>query len=172
MIGSNWLFFFFFSYHLAHNLISGRQPHCCCCRCRHRRCCRPDRDHLNSISPTSSPPTPIQKNNNHNNNEKCMLTYADGKEVNNNKKQHRDTWKWSGEMKEVGSGGGMSGGGGWNLAHLLAWQDSHESCVTTWWRLLTCFTSSSNRQACRKLCMYRCFICNFLNLMFQIPSLK
>lgn len=64
-------------------------------------------------------------------------------------------------MKEVGSGGGMSGGGGWNLAHLLAWQDSHESCVTTWWRLLTCFTSSSNGQACRKLCMYRCFNCTF-----------
>lgn len=63
-----------------------------------------------------------------------MLTYADGKEVNNKKKQQK-AWRHveaEGEMKEVGSGGGMSGGGGWNLAHLLAWQDSHESCVTTW----------------------------------------
>lgn len=52
---------------------------------------------------------------------KCVLTYADGKEVNKKNKHGGRVARWKEAWRE----------GGWNLAHLLPWQGS-QSCVMVW----------------------------------------
>lgn len=52
---------------------------------------------------------------------KCVLTYADGKEVNKKNKRGGRAARWKEARRE----------GGWNLAHLLPWQGS-QSCVMVW----------------------------------------